>query len=88
MDKPKIIIPAIEDLNRIFIAMSEQMLINRISCSLIAIATPEHQALISAGDQSLIAGALVAQLKHTLSRCNREVNDLTKGLILKEIFNQ
>ncbi len=88
MNKPKIIIPAIEDLNKIFIAMSEQMLMQRISCSLIAVATPEHMALISAGDQSIIAGALVAQLKNTLSRCNRETNDITKGLILKEIFNQ
>jgi len=88
MDKPRIISPQIEDINKIFIAMAQEMLRQKISCALIAYQTPEHMALISAGDQGSLAGAIVAQLKHTMAKCNQEQRDIAKGLILKEIFNQ
>ena len=83
-----IINPQIEDINRIFMEMAQEMLRQKISCSLIAIQKPDAQALISAGDQGMIAGSLVAQLKKTLSHCNQEQRDIAKGIILKEIFNQ
>jgi hypothetical protein len=88
MNTPKIISPQIEDISRVFMALAQEMNRQKISCVLIAHQTNEHMALISQGDQAALAGAIVAQLKHTLAKCNQEVTDITKGLILKEIFNQ